>query len=193
MSRIERSPERDEALLALMGAQPFGGWNLESLRQAAGEHADLLFLGGAAELVEASIDLADRRMEQAAAELEFTDLRTPDRIKAVIALRLAQNRPFKTAIGRALAVMALPGGALIAARATARTVDAIWHAAGDASVDFSWYTKRATLAPIYAATLLYWLTDHGEDDVATLAFLDRKLAGTAIIGKVKRRLFPNAA
>ena len=193
MSKIEQSAERDQALLALMSAEPFPGWNLSGLRQVAGEHADLLFLGGASELVEASIDLADRRMEEAALELPMEGWRVPERIRAVIALRLQQNRPFKVAIGRALAVLGLPGRGLAAARATARTVDAIWHAAGDQSADFSWYTKRAILAPVYAATLLFWLADKSGDDTATLEFLDRRLAQVAAIGKIRRRLFPKAA
>jgi ubiquinone biosynthesis protein COQ9 len=70
---------------------------------------------------------------------------------------------------------------------TARTVDAIWHAAGDRSADFSWYTKRAILAGVYGATVLYWLRGSGEDDAATLGFLDRRLAGVARIGAARRR------
>ena len=46
----------------------------------------------------------------------------------------------------------------------ARTIDTVWHAAGDTSADFSWYTKRAILAPIYSLALLYWLRDDGFDD-----------------------------
>jgi len=193
MSRIERSPERDEALVALMTADPFPGWNLSGLRQAAGEHADLLFLGGAAEMVEASIDLADRRMEAEAAAIDMEGWRVPERVRGVIALRFRQNMPFKLAIRRALGVMALPGRGLMAARATARTVDAIWHAAKDQAADFSWYTKRATLAPVYAATLVYWLADRSEDNAATLQFLDRRLEQVAMIGKARRKLFTRAA
>ena len=72
-----------------------------------------------------------------------------------------------------------------AAACTARMVDAIWHAAGDRSADFSWYTKRAILAAVYTTTLFYWLRDTSEDDVATLAFLDRRLAGIGRIGKLR--------
>ena len=88
---------------------------------------------------------------------------------------------------RALSVLALPGHALLSARCTARTVDAIWHAAGDTSADFSWYTKRAILAGVYGTTLLYWLQDYSEDDLHTLAFLDRRLAGVGAIGAARRR------
>jgi ubiquinone biosynthesis protein COQ9 len=76
----------------------------------------------------------------------------------------------------------------LAAACTARTVDAIWRSAGDRSADFSWYTKRAILAAVYGATLLYWLRDSSEDDAATLGFLDRRLAGVGRIGSARRRV-----
>jgi ubiquinone biosynthesis protein COQ9 len=110
-----------------------------------------------------------------------------ERVRAVIALRLAQNRPYKEAIRRALAVLALPGNARVAAACTARTVDATWHAAGDRSADFSWYTKRAILTGVYVATVLYWLRDTSDGDSATLGFLDRRLAGVGRIGGIRRR------
>ena len=184
---IERSPERDAALDALLPLVPARGWTVAALREAAGEDADLLFPGGAVEMAEAWADLADQRMEAGAALLGLEG-RLPDRIRAVIALRLAQNRPHKDAVRRALAVLARPGAKAAAARATVRTVSAIWYAAGDQSADFSWYTKRAILAGVYGSTLLRWLVDSSEDDGPTLAFLDRRLADVARIGGARRRL-----
>jgi ubiquinone biosynthesis protein COQ9 len=79
-----------------------------------------------------------------------------------------------------------PANAAHGARCTAHTVDAIWHAAGDGSADFSWYTKRAILAGVYCATMLYWLNgDTGIDD--TLAFLDRRLGDVARLGRWRSR------
>ena len=184
---IERSDERDAALEAVLPLVPEQGWTVAALRQAAGEDADFLFPGGAVEMAEAWADLADRRMEVGAAALGLGEMRVPARVRAVIALRLAQNRAHKAAVRRALAVLARPGAKVAAARATARTVDAIWHAAGDQSADFSWYTKRAILAGVYGSTLLCWLTDSSEDDGPTLAFLDHRLADVGRIGKVRRR------
>jgi ubiquinone biosynthesis protein COQ9 len=114
-------------------------------------------------------------------------MRAHERVRAVVALRLTQNRPYKEAIRRALALLALPHNARLAAACTARTVDAIWHAAGDRSTDFNWYTKRIILGAVYGATLLYWLRDSSEDDTDTLAFLDRRLAGVGQIGSLRRR------
>jgi ubiquinone biosynthesis protein COQ9 len=189
----ERSAERDAAIEALLPRVPTQGWTTTALRGALGDlgaepdDAELLFPGGAPDLIEAFIDLSDRRMERDAAAADLAALRLPARVRALIALRLASNRPHKDAVRRALAILALPGNVALAARCTGRTVDAIWHAAGDRAADFSWYTKRATLAGVYAATLLFWLRDDSEDDAATLAFLDRRLEGVARFGRLRRR------
>ncbi len=184
----ERSAERDAAIDALLPNVPFDGWTLAALRAAAGPDADLLFPGGVTDMIEAYCDLGDRWMEQGAIAAGLSGLSLSKRVRAVIALRFQQNRPYKDAVRRALAVLALPGNAGVALRCTARTVDAIWYAAGDGSVDFSWYTKRAILAGVYGSTLLYWLGDSSDDDAATLAFLDRRLVGVGWIGGLRRRL-----
>jgi ubiquinone biosynthesis protein COQ9 len=189
----ERSPERDSAIAAMLPHVPFDGWTTRGLRMALAEigmpadDAELLFPGGAGDMIEAFCDWADRRMEAEAATHDLASRRMHERVRAVIALRLAQNRPHKEAVRRALALLALPSNARLAAACTARTVDAIWHAAGDRSADFSWYTKRAILGAVYTVTLLYWLHDSSEDDAATLAFLDRRLAGVGRIGTLRRR------
>ena len=189
----ERLPERDAAIRAMLPHVPFDGWTPRALRQGLADigapldDAELLFPGGSVDMVTCFCDLADRDMEQAAAEIDMSEMRLPSRVRAVIALRLTQNRAYKEAIRRALSLLALRGGAGAAAGCTARTVDAIWHAAGDTSADFSWYTKRAILASVYSSTLLFWLRDSSEDDTDTLEFLDRRLAGVVGIGKWRKR------
>jgi ubiquinone biosynthesis protein COQ9 len=188
----ERLAERDAAILAMLPSVAFDGWTKRALRAGvaaagmAADEADLLFPLGTVDMIETFSDLADRRMEQAAAGL--TETRLPARVRAIVALRLEQNRPYKEAVRRALAILALPHNARAAAACTARTVDTIWHAAGDRSGDFTWYTKRAILTAIYTATLLYWLRDTSEDDAPTLALLDRLLAAHARVHRLSRRL-----
>jgi ubiquinone biosynthesis protein COQ9 len=183
----ERLPERDAAIDAMLPNVPFDGWTIRALRSglaAAGlpeDEATILFPGGAADMIAVFCDLADRRMTEAAAHLPETKLTA--RVRAIISLRLAMNRPHKEAVRRAASVLALPGNARAAAMITARTIDAIWHAAGDRSTDFSWYTKRAILTAVYASTLLFWLRDTSEADADTHAFLDRRLH---CVGRVTR-------
>ena len=188
----ERLPERDAAIEAMLPHVPFDGWTMRALRMGLADagmpvdDAELLFPGGSADMVDTFCDLADRWMEQDAATLAETRLTA--RVRGVIALRFERNRPHREAIRRALAVLALPMNARVAAACSARTVDSIWYAAGDESADFSWYTKRAILTGVYGATLLYWLRDGSEDGSDTLAFLDRRLAGVGRVGKLRGRL-----
>ncbi|HET6182107.1 MAG TPA: COQ9 family protein [Acetobacteraceae bacterium] len=195
MQAPERSAERDAAIAALLPNVPFDGWTHRALRAALAtsgqcpDDAELLFPGGASDMVEACFDWVDRQMEAAAAaDPTLAGLRVSQRVRAVITLRLRQMRPHREAMRRALSLLALPHNAPRAAAITARTVDAIWRAAGDSAADFSWYTKRALLAGVWSATLLYWLCDTTEEDAATLAFLDRRLADVRRIGKARSRL-----
>jgi ubiquinone biosynthesis protein COQ9 len=192
MNPPERSPERDTALDAMLPHVPDRGWTFAALRAGLAESggdardAELLFPAGPPDMIEAFCDLADRRMEQDAAEAGIAALRVSQRVRAIVALRLRQAAPHREAIRRALALLSLPRHAGVAARTVARTTDSIWHAAGDRSADLSWYSKRAILAAVYGATLLFWLRDTSEGDAETLAFLDRRLAGVARLGRLRR-------
>ena len=181
---LHPDPARDDAIRAMLPLVPAQGWTERALHEAAGRDADLMFPGGPVEMVEAHSDLADRTMLAAADDLAET--RQSRRVRALILLRLEQAAPDREAVRRGLSLLSLPGNRLVAARALARTVDSIWIAAGDEAVDFSRHSKRALLAGVYSATLLFWLR-HGDLD-ETAAFLDRRLAGVAAIGRLGARL-----
>lgn len=185
---IERSAERDSAVEAALAHVPALGWSRAALaaglRDLGGDplEQDWLFPRGPVEAIEVWCDLADRRMEEAAGDL--SSLKIPQRIRRLILLRLAQAEPHREAIRLALGHQSLPWNVPSALRTVARTADAIWAAAGDTSADFSWYTRRATVAGVYGATLAFWLQDHEEGFPRTAAFLDRRLADLA---KLQRR------
>ena len=60
----------------------------------------------------------------------------------------------------------------------------MWRAVGQTDTGFSFYTRRATLATVYSATLLAWLADNSGDIAKTEAFLDRRLANVASIPSI---------
>jgi len=192
---MEDNPARDAVIRALLPIAARQGWNRASLRQAmaaAGEApalAESLFPTGPVGAIAAWAALADRDMAAAAAA-EGLPGRTPQRIRRLVELRLAAVAPHKAALRRAMSLLALPWNAPVALAATARTVDAMWHAAGDRAADFSWYTKRASLAGIYGATLAFWLRDDAPGLAGALAFLDRRLADLGRLGKLRRGLQP---
>jgi ubiquinone biosynthesis protein COQ9 len=194
MTAIEEADRaaRDGVIRALLPLVPAMGWTgraIAAALRAEGlpeEEAAFLFPRGAVSAVEAWLDLADREMAAAAGDL--SGLRTPDRIRTLIATRLRQAGPHREAVRQALGLLALPWNAPAALRTAARTASAMWYAAGDTSADFSWYTRRASLTAVYGATLAFWLRDEAEDIGPTLDFLDRRLAGLARFGRCRRRL-----
>lgn len=60
--------------------------------------------------------------------------------------------------------------------------DEIWFLAGDTSVDGSWYTKRASLAAVYASSELFMTTDTSKDYASTEEFVDRRLEDVQKVG-----------
>lgn len=186
--------ETEAVIDALLPQIAFDGWTQTSLRQALAsigqspEDAKLIFPGGTGEMIEAFFALSISRMEAAAAGEDLAAYRTPARVRIILALWFEQNAGNKEAIRRALSWLSLPGNLPRALRIKAAMVDAVWHAAGDMSADFSWYTKRGILAAVFSATLLYWLNDHSGDDEAVLWFLDRRLANVAWITRMRKRV-----
>ncbi|WP_372622947.1 COQ9 family protein [Falsiroseomonas sp.] len=189
---IERSEERDSAIRAALPHVPARGWTRAALEAGLRDlgrdplEVEWLFPRGPAEAVEAWCDLADREMEAQARAEGLLDLRIPARIRRVITIRLEQGEPHKEAIRRALALQSLPWNLASALRTVARTADAMWAAAGDTSADFSWYTRRATLAGVYGATLAFWMQDDEPGFPATRAFLERRLADLARLQRPRR-------
>lgn len=53
--------------------------------------------------------------------------------------------------------------------------DEIWFLAGDTALDMSWYTKRASLSAIYAATEVFQTQDQSTEFRDTTKFLDGRL------------------
>jgi ubiquinone biosynthesis protein COQ9 len=64
-----------------------------------------------------------------------------------------------------------------------RLADEIWFLAGDTSVDTSWYTKRGTLAAIYAAAEVYQTQDSSPNFTDTEKFVDSRLADLRAAGQ----------
>lgn len=197
-----RSPLAEDQRAVLIEAMlphvPFDGWSRAALRGAArwvgmpADEALALFPNGAADLVACFSRWVDRRVLDQLETMALEPLRISDRVALAIATRLEFLAPWRETVRRALSVLALPRHAPLGLRLLYETVDGIWYAAGDRATDLSFYTKRGTLAAIYAATLLYSLEDSSPDFSDTRAFLERRLSEVAAIGKARRR-FESAA
>ena len=174
---------RDRILAEVLPHAAFDGWTRRTLKLAVAdaglppEMALRAFPGGVNELVDHFADWADRRMLDELAGLDLDAMRVRDRVAAGVRARLEGLGPHREAVRRLLAYLAMPQNVPLAARLTWRTVDAIWYAAGDEAADFNYYTERGLLAPVYTATVLYWLADTSDGFADTWACLDRGIAG----------------
>jgi ubiquinone biosynthesis protein COQ9 len=179
--RDDLQDERDRIVLATLPHVAFEGWTDRALRRGAAdaglspEQASLAFPGGTAEVIRHWSDWADRRMLESLQSADLGAMRMRERIAAAVRSRIEANAPYREPVRRTLSFLALPTNQPLAARCTYATVDAMWYACGDTATDVSFYTNRATLAGVYAATVLYWLGDSSEDFGATWAFLDRRI------------------
>ncbi len=88
--------------------------------------------------------------------------------------------------------MAQPSRAPASLRELALLADEIWHLAGDAAVDPSWYAKRAALSAVYASAELFMTNDRSPGYRETRDFLRRRLdeteAAAGALGGVARWL-----
>jgi len=193
-----RSPfaerERDRLIAAMLPDVAFDGWSILTLKAAArrtgipvGEAA-ALFPRGAPDLVAAFSRWADRRMLDRLEGAVLDELRLSARIALALRLRFEAIAPWHEAVRRTLAVLAMPHNLPLGLRLLYETVDGIWYAVGDASTDFSFYTKRATLAGVAAAATLYWLEDKSPGFADTQAFIERRLADLHRLGGLRERL-----
>jgi ubiquinone biosynthesis protein COQ9 len=175
----------------------FDGWGDRALGDAAeaigipASRAHLAFPAGGVDMIDAWFADIDREMERRHPRADLAALKIRDRITTLILMRLEIARPRREAVRRALAKLALPTNLAMATRLAWRTTDAMWRLAGDTATDFNHYTKRATLAAVYGATLLVWLDDDSDNQAETTAFLDRRVDGIMRIEKAKARLKPD--
>ncbi len=183
--------ERAKLLAAALGHVPFDGWSEATLRHAAADAgleesvARRAFPRGPIDLVAYFVADADIRMLRELERLDLPSMRIRERITLAVRTRLEQNQAHREAVSRAVTLMGMPQYGALAVKSLYRTVDAMWHAAGDTSTDFNFYSKRAILAGVYSATLMYWLNDNSENFERTWAFLDRRIADVMRYEKVK--------
>ena len=188
----DREGLRQGLLLATLPHVAFDGWSAAALAAGARDSGldDVeiarLFPGGGGELLRCFAAWADQRMVAALQAADLDSMGVRERMALALRARLDAVAPWPEAVRRALVRLALPVNAPLALHLTWRTVDTIWYAAGDRSADFSFYSKRAILAGVYAATVLYWLDDKSEDRADTWAFLDRRLADAVRLGGLRQ-------
>jgi ubiquinone biosynthesis protein COQ9 len=185
--------ERERLVAAILPDVAFDGWSRHALRNAA-RRADIppgealaLFPRGATDLIAAFSHWADYHMLERLAASTLPDSLSR-RVALALRLRFELLAPRREAMRRGLSVLTMPQNVPLGLRLLYDTVDAVWHGVGDQSSDFSFYTKRMTLAGIYGAATLFWLDDRSPGCADTDAFIERRLADLHRVTGLRERL-----
>lgn len=187
---------RMQILAAALAHVPFDGWSSATLEGAARDAgvsdalARALFPRGGVDLALAFHRQGDAAMTDRLRDADLAAMRYRDRVAFAVRARI-EAIPDKELVRRGATLFALPMHALDGSRAIWGTADAIWTALGDTSRDVNWYTKRATLAGVHAATVLFWLGDDSTGHRATWDFLDRRIEDVMRIEKAKAAVRDN--
>ncbi|MDX2074062.1 MAG: COQ9 family protein [Alphaproteobacteria bacterium] len=188
-----------DIITAALPHVPFDGWTMRALNKGAVDagysKTDVIrvFPGGAMQALDTFLALSDKAMEAALAQYHLDSMKIRERITLAVRLRIELHEGHPEALRRAVSVLMLPPYLPRAMKSIYRTVDSIWHAIGDKSTDFNFYSKRATLAAVYLATLHFWMNDHSAGHQASWAFLDRRIEDVMKIEKFKYNLFKKIA
>lgn len=104
------------------------------------------------------------------------------KVKALTWERLLGNKDVVHRWQEALALLATPSSIPTAISELASLSDEIFFLSGDVAVDSSWYTKRASLSTIYAASELFMTTDKSEGYEETREFMERRFEDGRVVG-----------
>ncbi len=169
-------------MLGTVGHAATMGWSPAALTAAgtelglSTEQAAALYPNGIDDVISRFSRHIDTLMSDKLASQNLEELRVRDRVQTAILTRLEILSPYRLAARNLLTVeLARPRRAALATGLLARTVDDIWHAVGDQSTGFSYYSRRATLGLIYGSVMLFWFQDQSPDYTRTAAFLERRI------------------
>ena len=180
---LMRRPVDPEVLKLMLTALPnvaFDGWSNSTFVAACREadiserKARLFCPRGALDLAIAFHKWGDDQFEPAFKKKKISELKVREKIRKAVELRIKLASD-KEAVRRGVVLFALPLYAFEGSRLIWDTSDLIWELVGDNSEDYNWYSKRAILSGVYAATVLYWLGDNSEGSEETWHFLDRRI------------------
>ncbi|MCI4646019.1 MAG: COQ9 family protein [Hyphomonadaceae bacterium] len=178
---------RQAWLKALLPLVPSQGWSEMAARQAAiesglsaGEQA-LAAPGGVMELMDAFFDAAETHARTTLAETALDEMRVHERVAFGVRAWLDVLAPHRHAVERASGRAFWPTRTGDAAQRCWSVADMVWDAIGDTSQDYNFYSKRALLAAVIPAIVLYW--QGNPEDEALDAFIARRLKSAMMIGR----------
>ena len=193
---------RIDLVRAMLTHVPFDGWSWKAMEQGAtdigyekkktsSERNKIfkdLFKNGSIDFIDIFSEIIDLEVKEHYNSIELKPERVPEKIKKIIMIRLILCQKYKEAVRSSISLSAIPVNTKTSLNILYRTCNSIWRIVGDKSTDFSFYTRRISLAAVYTSTLLFWLNDKSNNNIETEFFLDRRLKDISKISSLKRPL-----
>jgi len=145
-----------------------------------------LFPNGYRSLIYLYLEEINDKMTEESNKINLIRLKTHQRIREIILLRLKIMLKEKILIQKTYFHLLLPQNFKISLKSVYKSVDQIWFLAGDNSTDFNFYSKRVILAKIYSMVIFHFVNNDSLDE--TTKVLDKQLNMTSKIPKIKNRL-----
>ena len=197
---LDNKQIRVDLIKAMLTHVPFDGWTWEAMEQGAidigyekkktsSERIKIfrdLFRNGSIDFIDIFSKIIDLEVIDNYNLIESKPERVPEKIKKIIMIRLNLCQKYKEAVRSSISLSAIPVNTKISLNILYRTCNSIWRIAGDKSTDFSFYTRRISLAAVYTTTLLFWLNDKSINNIETEFFLDRRLKDISKISNLKK-------
>ncbi len=185
---------------AMLPHVPFDGWSWEAMEQGAIdigfekkktqslriEIFKNFFNHGSIDFIETFSEMIDLEVEEIYKSIDPKPEKVPEKIKRIIMIRFNLCQKYKEAVRSSISITAIPTNAKTSLNILYKTCNSIWRITGDKSTDFSFYSRRITLAAVYAPTLLFWLNDKSNNSNETEFFLDRRLRDISKISNIKK-------
>ena len=144
----------------------------------------LLFPNGYIDILSFSLKVINNTLERNIKKTNIINFSLSKRIKKILLMRLEIFDKDKIFYKKTFNHLLLPQNSKIMKKNLYNTVDEIWYLAGDNSTDFSFYTKRLTLAAIYVnALFIYFNKNYLEAEIN----INKNLQRISKIPKIKDR------
>ena len=194
---------RFDLIRAMLTHVPFDGWTWESMEQGAKDIGfekkktpslrmkifKDLFKNGSIDFIDIFSEMIDLEVKEKYELIDSKPERIPDKIKKIIMIRLNLCEKYKEAVRSSISLTAIPKNTKLSFNILYRTCNSMWRIVGDKSTDFSFYTRRMSLAAVYTSTLLFWLNDSSHNHIETESFLDRRLNDISKISTFKKPFY----
>jgi ubiquinone biosynthesis protein COQ9 len=134
----------------------------------------IIFPDGLREIIDFFEQYQDQKMLELLSNHE-TPVKITEKISLALRIRIKHCVP-KLIYSRNNNYFTKLGNVLFASKIAFRSCDLIWRYAGDKSIDYNYYSKRSLLVNVYVRSIIFYMQDDSENNVATDQYITNSLS-----------------